>query len=155
MGRQVVTHGDATFPKSEPFRDTAKVANSPAQTAAACLTSARRAWPGPLWRHSLDSPAQAAPTLARMLRTPPPCVTEWPRTPRQPLTCRGGAGRGGTRSGAQGCGGERSWTAGRAWPGQQSGDVGRAAANMRFWHIGGESAVRGRSGGRRAEPVTP
>ena len=35
-------------------------------------------------------------------------IGEWPRTPRQPLTCRGGAGRGGTWSGAQGCGGERS-----------------------------------------------
>ena len=30
-------------------------------------------------------------------------IGEWPRTPRQPLTCRGGAGRGGTWSGAQGC----------------------------------------------------
>lgn len=88
---------------------------------------------------------------ARMLWTSPPCVTEWPRTPRQTLTCRGGAGRGGAGSGAQDCGVEQSWAAGRAWPGQRSGHVGRVGANMRFWHIGGEPAVRGRSRGGRAE----
>lgn len=117
----------------------------------------QRAGPGPAPHDAIFplNPAPPARTLARMLRTSPPCVTEWPRTPRQTLTCLGGAGPRGSRSGAQGCGGERSWAAGRAWPGQRSGDVGRLAANMRFWHIGGEPAVPGGTRGCRAGPAAP
>lgn len=63
--------------------------------------------------------------------------------------------RWGTRSGDRFCGEQRSWAAGRASLGRRSGDVGRTAANMRFWHTGGEPAARGRSRGSRAGPTAP
>lgn len=53
-----------------------------------------------------SSPAPSGFCACSRLR--PPCVTEWPPTPWEPLTCRGGARCGGARSGAQGCGREQS-----------------------------------------------
>lgn len=86
--------------------------------------------PPPPVTPSSPRPRRGRPHSRAHARAPPPRVTEWPRTPRRTLTCWGGAGHRGTRSGAQGRGAELSGWAGLAGP-----------AERRRWSGGGEHAL--------------